>query len=383
MSLPVTHVVKVSWKQILPWLILWQSFGLALHVRQVLVGSLAAFAIAVPHWYLLGESMPYVHLQPSPTNIQGVLWPLAPVMDLLAPLMQTAETTESGLVAIPTWTTVGKGVFLTLWTLLIGGLAGGVLARRAAFEFAREESTGLWKTSRFVFGRAADYLSAPLLPLAAVVFIGVCGMLSGWFAGLIGRAISLESGILTAIWILPLVCGVFAACLSLAIIAGWPMMVAAVSVNGGDGFDALSRGFGCVLDRWRYYAFCTLFLLLYGNVALFMTLVVLNWGEALTNSSIALGLGALPHPAWTLDSALNPWHCFLSILFTGFAYSFFWSGMTLTYLLLRKSLDDAELDSIYLDDPVDDSDGLAALLKKNPVPEQAPTLLPIIDLPLR
>jgi hypothetical protein len=383
MSTPAANVVKIDWKQVCPWFVLFQTFGLALHVRQILVGSIAAIAIGAPQWYMLGESMPYVHFSPAPGNLTAYFWPLAPLVDLVSSLFHTSHNSAvvfpNGEISNPsqvlTWFDLGRGMLLTGWTLVVGGLAGGILTRRAAFEFAREESVGLWKSTRYVLGRSLDYFSAPLLPLCGVLAIGICGLVTGWVL----RGLPSPTSLVAALWLVPLLFGVLAACLLFTVFAGWPMMVAAVSVNGGDGFDALSRGFGFVLDRWRYYAFCLLFLVAYGNVALSIVLTALQWGESFANSSISMGLSQIAH-ATTLGAANDPWHCFLSILLTGFAYSFFWSFMTVTYLLLRKSLDNAELDNIYLDENPNEPDGLAALLKKNPVPDPTRDLLPIITI---
>jgi hypothetical protein len=389
MSTPAANVVKIDWKQVCPWTILFQAFGLALHVRQIFVGVIAAGLIAGAQYFIQGAALPYANLKLDLSQQYFSQWPLAPLMDLMYPLNCASCNTESGLsvglgVDQPVfvyqglnWFGLGRCCFLLAWTLLVGGLAGGIMCRRAAFEFAREESVSLWQTTRFVLKRAVYYLSAPALPLCGVFAIGVAGLLAGWLA----RAMPISGVDPVVIWIIPLAFGILAACLSFAIFAGWPMMVAAVSINGGDGFDALSRGFGFVIDRWRYYAWCTLLLVLYGNVTIYILLTLIHWGDLLASESIFLGLGSRPHAdAWTFTSAESPWRWPLSLLLTGYAYSFFWSGMTLTYLLLRKSLDNAELNDVYLDEATVDPDGLGSLVTRPPTQEPL-TLLPIIDLP--
>lgn len=395
MSTPAANVVKIDWKEVCPWTILFQAFGLAFHVRQVFVGVIAAGLIAGAQWWIQGIAFPYANLQHDVTRHYLSYWPMAPMVDLVSPIWWAGINPDNlgrpasappiealGLAhygfywTSVTWLGVGRSALLLVWTLLVGGLAGGIIARRAALEFTREENANLWQTTRFVFSRAIDYLSAPLLPLCGVVALGLCGVLLGCLA----RGIPGLLSAVTAIWIVLLAFGILAACLTFAVVAGWPMMVAAVSVNAGDGFDALSRGFGFVLDRWRYYAWCALFLTVYGNVALFIMLTAIRWGDALASESISLGLGSQQQTVWAANGANSPWHVTLCLLLTGFAYSFFWSGMSLTYLLLRKSLDNAPLKDIFVDDGSSEQDGLGALLNKNP-PSEPPTLLPIIDLP--
>lgn len=385
MSTPPANVVKIDWKHVAPWTALFQTFGLALHVRQVFVGTIAALLIAAPQWNLLDDAGKAFTLAINTNRLtfaDSATWTMAPLLDLIRPLFSftSSEVTVPDLTtsdqSVP-WSAQAVRLGLMIWTFIIGGLAGGILVRRAGIEFTREESLSLRATIRYVLKRSFDYISAPLLPFCGVLAIGLMGVA----LGLLFRLIPGSIHVLAATWIVPLTCGVLAATLLFAVIAGWAMMVSAISINSGDGFDALSRGFGCVLDRWRYYAFCVAILLGYGYVALFIVLKLLEWGHEFAVTALIMGLGQLGATINTPGPMHETWNLFISLLLRGLAYSFFWSGMMLTYLLLRKSLDNAELNSIYVDEPENSPDGLAALRQKNPVPEAMPTLLPIIELP--
>lgn len=381
MSTPATHVVKVDWKQVFPWMILFQTFGLSLHVRQIFVGIVAALLIAAGKWLILGRE--WTHALPLPPlgGPYYSLWPLAPLEDLaisITWLRQAISLLQGPLIVVstPSLSELTRLVLMFLWTVVVGGLAGGILSRRAAIEFAKEESASLWQTTRYVWKRAIDYVSAPLLPMCGVAVIGTCCLVMG----LVVQMVPYSENVLAFIWIGPLLCGILMVCLTVAVFAGWPMMVAAVSINGGDGFDALSRGFGFVLDRWRYFAWCVFLHFLYGNIVMRIVLLAIFWGNVLAGGMVATGLGRQPFDGGPITSSISPWLWLVSLFSMGFAYSFFWSGMTLTYLLLRKSLDNAELTDVYIDESSADPDGLTALLNKNP-PTDPPTLLPIIDLP--
>ena len=52
------------------------------------------------------------------------------------------------------------------------------------------------------------------------------------------------------------------------------------------------------------------------------------------------------------------WVGIVFLLVVGFGYSFFWSASTIIYLLMRRSVDTAELDEVYLEE--DDQDGAYA-----------------------
>jgi hypothetical protein len=55
------------------------------------------------------------------------------------------------------------------------------------------------------------------------------------------------------------------------------------------------------------------------------------------------------------------WMCALSVLVVGFVYTFFWSSATITYFLLRRSVDGNDFDEVYVEDS-EDKDELLPLV---------------------
>ena len=378
MVTPVAQVVKVNWKLVFPWLALFRSLGLALHVRQIVVGMVAVLLIAIGEWAILGASLPR-NAPPPGFDPDLLSWISLPWVDLIYPLVPSWLWSQSVIVFGPgiTWWQILLSLLRFVWILVVGGLAGGVLVRRAGMEFAREETVGLLTTVRFVLKRSLDYLSAPALPLAIVGAMGV----SLWLVGVLARSIPGGEYVLSAMWGLVLIAGIIMAILTFAVLQSWPLMIAAVSLNGGDGFDALSRGFGMVLDRWRYYAWCLLVMAGYGVVSFVILMTILSYGDYL--AKLFVGIQA---PGWN-NSGLNAvlpihiWPLMMSLIFRGFAYSYFWSSMAIIYLLLRQSLDNAELHDIYVEGSPQDPDGLQALVNPTQPETPAPTLLPILNQP--
>lgn len=377
MATPVSEVVKVNWKQVLPWVALFRTFGLALHVRQIAVGVVAAALIALGHWFVIGDTLQR-RLDGDLPDPHLLSWVWAPMVDVTWPLAETdgLKNLRGGGPELLSWWALSKTVVVLVWGGLIGGFAGGILVRRAAFEFCREESLSLNSAVRFVWQRAFDYISAPGLPLAAVTVLGLLLAFAGW----LGSALPGGTYLLSVTWTLGLAVGLVMAALLLAVFLAWPLMIAAISINGGDGFDALSRGFGFVLDRWRYYTWCAWIMTAYGGLIYLLLWGFLWLGNYLLITAIALGLGS--NPMSTLPPTLprGGWALALQLLLTGFAYSFFWSNMTITYLVLRKSVDNANLEDIYLEGAAQSSEALQSLLNPQMAPA-APTLLPIIDPP--
>jgi hypothetical protein len=76
------------------------------------------------------------------------------------------------------------------------------------------------------------------------------------------------------------------------------------------------------------------------------------------------------------------WLTLAFLMMLGFSYSFFWSAATMIYFLMRKKVDEAELDEVFEDEepevplaPPKLASGTA------PVPPPSPTSLPVISPP--
>jgi hypothetical protein len=67
------------------------------------------------------------------------------------------------------------------------------------------------------------------------------------------------------------------------------------------------------------------------------------------------------------------WVYFFFLLILGFGYSFFWSASTIVYFLMRKRVDDAEMDEVYLEE---DEDAYSGPLT-SPAPAPAPPPPPV------
>jgi len=74
------------------------------------------------------------------------------------------------------------------------------------------------------------------------------------------------------------------------------------------------------------------------------------------------------------------WLCLAFMLMLGFSYSFFWTAVTMIYLLMRKKVDEIEIDEVYLED----EEPQAPLAPQTPPKPTAPstaTSLPMVTAP--
>lgn len=277
------------------------------------------------------------------------------------------------------------------WALAVWALFGGAVTRMAAVEAARREKPGIGEALRFTVARYVSFLSAPLIPLGFIVVILVFWIVFGLLhmIPLFGEVVVDTLG-----WFLVLGAGIVAA-LVLVGLSGWPMMYATLSAEGSDAFDALSRSYSYVYQSpWRYIWYC-LVSLAYGAVVVFFVVFMgslavylgkwgisqtpgitasgrspdylfvyaprsLGWRNLLLNRSPALLPDGSVAPAyfndfhfWNYVGAVTVggfWLYAFFLLVVGFAYSYFWSASTLVYLLMRRHVDDTELDEVYLDE---------------------------------
>jgi hypothetical protein len=293
-----------------------------------------------------------------------------------------------------------------LWTLATWAVFGGAITRIAAVQVARGEKIGLREAVRFTVKRILSYLMAPLFPLAFVfvilIFMAIFGIIH--MIPVFGDIV--WDGLL---WWLMLICGLVMA-VTLVGLVGWPLMSATISTEGTDSWEAVSRSYSYVYQKPWHYIWYSLVAIAYGAVLVFfvgfmgsLTVYLAKWGVSETPfitkadreptflyvyAPTSFGWrtllleGATVHGEKVVDNGeinsaayndylgrtdykgedkLNWWNkwgavlvaIWLGIVFLlllGFGYSYFWSASTIIYLLMRRHVDAAELDEVYLEE---------------------------------
>jgi hypothetical protein len=303
-----------------------------------------------------------------------------------------------------------RGYFLLalVWALATWALFGGAITRMAAVQVARKEKIGMGEALRFTLARYLSFLSAPLFPLVLVAVVVLCLVLFGFFHLIPAFGDIIVDGLG---WPLVILAGLAMAVVLVGLV-GWPMMYATISAEGSDSFDAISRSYSYVYQGPWHYIWYALVALAYGAVVVFFVgfmgslMVYLGkWGVSQTPFTETTGrdpqylfiyaptsfgwrdLLLQDSPAVTSAGTLRQdyvesmrwynyagaalvalWLYVVFMMVVGFAYSYFWSASTIIYLLMRRKVDDTELDEVYLeDDEVED-----AYPGTSPVPAAAP-----------
>lgn len=292
-----------------------------------------------------------------------------------------------------------------LWTLASWALFGGAITRIAAVQVTRGEKIGMREAARFTVKRLLSYLMAPLFPLALVFVVLIFMVLFGLLHLIPGFGDIFWDGLL---WWLMLICGLVMA-VTLVGLVGWPLMSATISTEGTDSWEAVSRSYSYVYQRPWHYIWYSLVAIAYGALLVFfigfmssLTVYLGKWGVAknpfvsLVNREPSylfvyaptsfgwrtlLLEGATVEGRKVVDNGRiqqsvyedyfhNPdeskdrlrwwnmvgaflvaiWLGIIFLLMLGFGYSYFWSASTIIYLLMRRHVDAAELDEVYLEE---------------------------------
>ncbi len=391
----------VAWSELFPWLILFRCFRISIGLRPLFLSSVAA-VVTVLGWSLFGlvfSANPEVAAQHSDYN--GCPWnSFAAVANDPGLLAQSgvsggfpSSATDESIVhrstdpILGTWEhlsrpfrevftlNMGEGkklqasklaysILCVLWALVVWAVAGGAVTRDAAVQLTCGERVGWGGMIGYAANRWRAYVWAPALPFLGVV----CGTFLTAAFGLI--LMRWNVGVLVAGILWPLVfAGAFLMTLLLVGLAvGWPLMFATISTEGTDSFDALSRSYAYTFQRPLQFLFYTVvvtgvgllgWVLVSGFVQL---LIALTHGAACWGSGgefvftegqfvyVFAGGDSTSHLGWIGDLLIRTWCDCARLLAVGYLYSYFWVSATGIYLLLRRDVDDTELDEVYLDD---------------------------------
>ena len=286
--------------------------------------------------------------------------------------------------------------------LAIIAVAGGAICRIAAFQFTGDEKTGMLDAVRFSlkWKNFFAFFSAPLAPVAIIVLFGLFVFL----LGLIGNIPWLGELIIGICLIIALIAGILITLVLIGAIAGFNLMFPAVAYETCDGFDAISRSFSYVYAKpWRmafytavatcYGAVCYLFARFFAFLLLTVTYEFLQFG--LRVGSTVEGVGKLaaiwPRPSFTnlLGSSaamsLNWSESFSALLVhltvlaivglvVAFVISFYFSANVVIYPLMRKLVDNVDLNEISTEpaDTEPDQTETAPQTEPESPPETAP-----------
>lgn len=292
-------------------------------------------------------------------------------------------------------------IFLVL-VLAIWSFFGGAICRIAAMHAARDEKISIKQAIDFSQRKFVGFFAAPLIPLALIIFIGIFLAIGG----LVGSIPYIGDVLVGVFFFLALIAGFVMALVLIGGVAGGSLMWPTIAVEGSDSFDAISRSFSYIYSKpWRslfyflvasvYGAFCFLFVRVFALIMLKLAhFFVGTIGMGLT-SRLAAGEdmtkldvmwktpsfeGLMPawsflgREGWDIVGAAMIWFWVALAVATVYAFliSFYFSGSTVLYFLLRREVDATDLEDVYLEETEEEEPAPAPASVPAPAPALAP-----------
>lgn len=324
---------------------------------------------------------------------------LEPLIKLFSPIYYLFQPAAGG------WNRVYLAVIL-MWSLLVWGYFGGAITRMAVVQAARNEKISMGEAVAFARQRLTSYFLAPTMPLICLGFItlllAIFGLVEGfvpWFGDIVLAGL---------FWPLLIIAGLVMAVVLVGLV-GYPLMSPTISAEGSDSFDALSRSYSYVYQAPWQFVWYSLVALAYGAALVFFVVFMgslmvylgkwgmsrapwlegtpqndrtpvyfvahaptsFGWRDVLLSDSpyavpetyiapsgdikTRLGLSEAYREELSIPNKIGAWMVtfwigLVFLLVVGFGYSYFWTASSILYLLMRKHVDETDMDEVHLEE---------------------------------
>ena len=405
-------VKKVSWADLCPWTIIFRTLPVATSVNVLALALLGVLAASFTWW--LSESvfvgsqsplrdngvfMDVVHKNTSPfegvfkdavsdhnsLNLLGakISGPRAVFNRISEPFgfMFRSQIPAAG--AIGQNQALGASgfwyfLFGSVCSLAIWSFFGLAIARVCLLRITRNETIGIDDAVDFAFDHWPASIGGVAAPMIAVFALCIPAFLLGLL-----MTFDLGAALVGILWIVVLVISAFMALLLLGLTFAWPLVISSAGCEGQNAFDAMTRAYAYVFQRPLNYLLYAVIAMLFGGfcwlIVAWLSGAVIelgywstSWGANRAGGEVARieviqgmtaqvkqevteeGTKLVPaDPSSMLgfaQEAIGFWNGLIKTVAVAFLYGLFWCMASAIYLLLRKDVDDTEMDEIYIVD---------------------------------
>jgi len=251
-----------------------------------------------------------------------------------------------------------------LWSLFVWSFVGLGIARIGLLRLTRNEHGSLEEALQFGMRKWSTALSALGIPMLGVILFCIP-------AAMFGLVMGLDLGVVIAgcLWFIVLAFALLQVLLLLGLAVGWPLMIASVATESQNAFDAMSRAYAYTFQRPLHYVFYALIAILFGGFCWMIVAIVANgvielsywatsWGTWIYGADrINLIQGFSKQETFEISPMLEwgsgiigMWNAFVRTFAVAFIYGLFWCQASAIYLLLRKEVDEVEMDEIFIEE---------------------------------
>lgn len=405
-------VNKVSWADLCPWTIIFRTLPVAASVT-VLALSLVGVLAASFTWWLsetvfVGSESPLRDNTVFMDAVKNNTSPFRGVfvdavsdhnsMDLLGAKISGPRAVFNRISEpfgfifrsqIPGSGPTGEAQTLGVWgfwyflfgsvcSLAIWSFFGLAIARVCLLRITRNETIGIDDAVDFAFDHwpaSAGGIGAPIIAVFALC-------IPAFLLGLL-MTFDLGAALVGILWFLVLAVSAIMALLLLGLTFAWPLVVSSASCEGQNAFDAMTRAYAYVFQRPLNYLMYAIVAMLFGGfcwlVVAWLSAAVIDLGYWSTSWGANRAGGDVPRieviqgltaqvqtvtvqgvskvesvePSSMLgfaQEAIGFWNGLIRTVAVAFLYGLFWCMASSIYLLLRKDVDDTEMDEIYIVD---------------------------------
>lgn len=345
-----TPRVEIDWDRSFWW---WYPITRAIHPAMRLT-ALATSAVAL---LVLQFGMAVGQWTFAPRFASGFDdWSLRSLTRVpLAPI----ETGQSQLFVALGFREIAYLTFCLIWLTALFGFFGGMLSRRAAVELGQRTIAPWWETLKIVGSRMVSYLwvtGMQLVAIAALLFVP-------WLLGMIARLgpMAYLAGLILLL-LFPI--AILVGRLVVSMFICYPLAVTAISCEkNADAFEGFSRSNNYFFQRPVVTTLCAVALIGIGFVGYEIVYWILLAGWHWMRDAFLSGAGYsvsdfIAKPAegsgsptdMVQASRLTGWLVaggwLTRLLIHAYVFSFFWSACAAIYLILRRSVDNTDMDEI-------------------------------------
>lgn len=221
-------------------------------------------------------------------------------------------------------------------------ICGTAICRIAAVRLTIDESESNRHLCRFVLRRCGSIVNA--------VFILTVGILLCYLpVYAAGKLLTVPvAGVIAEILLpVPMLFALLTVILIIGLVAGLPLLFAAVCTDASDGFDAVSRTFSYIYQRPLHYVLYWIYSAVLGYLG-----YLLVWYFVVLAASLLQGAGIVIANAGGQTVFAQIWILIGLQIPAAYQIAWFFTSGTAIYLLLRRSVDAAPFNEVYRTEPV-------------------------------
>ena len=276
-----------------------------------------------------------LHLPTLAQAFDSMLYPWKSLTDSVAQLLPLKKNFRMNILSF----------FWFLWVFGVSIVIGGAITRSAAIRLTIEQHERIGRVFEFMNKNWKSYCVSVLLPLVGMFF----SFLIVWIAGKLFSVIVVNY-LVALFFPLILLAGFCFSILGIGLLFGWPLLFAAVSVDGSDGFDAVSRAYSYVFQRPLQYLVYMILAVLIGAFGWFFVAWIIDLTVFLSVSAAGITLADF-NPTQSVAAPIPVkivffWCWCMQLCKVGYLFGYFWTSSTLIYLILRRSVDGTPFDIV-------------------------------------